>query len=220
FALVRFPTSLDDPKHIYEVPFGNIQRHADGKEVPAQRWGAMVEKDSGIGITIANSHTYSYSGYDNGIALTLLRSSYQPDPFPEMGRHKIRYSVYLSHDWTPAKATRFGLSFNALLIPFRAQKKDGDRPSELSFLSVKPSSVLVTAFKKAEDANGTILRLFEASGKNCIATIKSERGIDKAYEIDPIERSSSKKCIEFSEDTLLKIEMDPYEIKSILLTFP
>jgi len=151
---VRFPTSLDDPKYIYEVPFGNIQRHADGKEVPAQRWGAMVEKDSGIGITIANSHTYSYSGYDNGIALTLLRSSYQPDPLPEMGRHKIRYSVYFSHDWTPAQATCFGLSFNAPLIPFRAQKKDGDRPSELSFLSVKPSSVLVTAFKKAEEAKG------------------------------------------------------------------
>lgn len=216
---IRFPTSLDDPKHIYEVPFGNIQRHADGKEVPAQRWGAMVEKDSGVGITIANSHTYSYSGYDNGIALTLLRSSYEPDPLPEMGRHKIRYSVYLSHDWTPAQATRFGFSFNAPLIPFRAQKKDGDRPSELSFLSVKPSSVLVTAFKKAEDANGTILRLFEASGKSCIATIKSERGIDEAYQIDPIERNGSKKRIEFSEDTLLKVEMDPYEIKSILLTF-
>ena len=216
---VCFPISLDDPKYIYEVPFGNIQRNPDGKEVPAQRWGSIVEKDSSIGITITNSHTYSYSGYDNGIALTLLRSSYEPDPLPEMGRHRIKYSVCLSHDWGPAQATRFGLNFNAPLIPFRAQKEGGDWPPELSFLSVKPANVLVTAFKKAEDANGTILRLIETSGKNCVVTIESERKIDEAYEIDPIERNSSKKRIAFSEDTLLKVEMDRYEIKSILLTF-
>jgi len=77
----------------------------------------------------------------------------------------------------------------------------------------------VTAFKKAEDANGTILRLFEASGENCIAAIKSERRIDDAYEIDPIERNSSERRIGFSEDTLLKVKMNPYEIKSILLRF-
>jgi len=216
---VRFPIDLKNPRFIYEIPFGNTERVADGKEVPAQRWGAAVERATNVGVTILNSHTYSYSAYDNEMALTLLRSSYEPDPVPEIGRHTISYSVFPSLYWTPDEATRLGINYNAPLIAFRTERSNGSLPSKFSFLSVEPSNVVVTALKQAENADGLVLRLFEASGNASKATVHSAQRIEEVYVIDPIERPSSKQRVDLQERFQFSIEIGPYEVKTCLLRF-
>ncbi|MBU8913168.1 MAG: hypothetical protein KOO61_04040 [Spirochaetales bacterium] len=215
---VYFPVSLDNPRHVYDAPFGSIRRDADGKEVPAQRWGAVVEED-GAGITIVNSHTYSYSGDDDGIAMCLLRSSYEPDPLPEMGRHRITYSVYPSTQWSPEHASSVATSFNCPLIPMRTEPREGPWPAERTFLSIEPTNVQLSAFKEAEDGGGTILRLFECSGEGCTALVTAARAISEVYEIDPMERDSSQKSVDIQDGTRFQVTIDPHQVKTLLIHF-
>ena len=45
----------------------------------------------------------------------------------------------------------------------------GSLPAEHSFASVSPENVVLTAVKKAEDANGLIFRIYEWAGKDATA---------------------------------------------------
>ena len=112
-----------------------------------------------------------------------------------------------------------GMRFNSPLIPVRTAQRKAAWSSERSFFSIEPDSVLVSAFKAAESGNGTIVRLFESSGKSCRATVRSERRIMEAYEIDPLERKSARKQIALREDGRVSLNLDAHEVKTVLVQF-
>ena len=216
---VFFPVDLHDVQHAYDVPFGSIRRNGDGLEVPAQRWGAVFE-ESGASLTVVNSHTYSYSADNEGLALCLLRSSYEPDPLPEIGRRKIKFSVFPSEEWSPVFAESVATSFNCSLIPVRTDTQEGPLLPELTFLEVEPYNVHLTAFKTAENGEGNILRLFEVAGDSCTAVVTSRSEISEVCEIDLVERSPSSNSLKIESKTRFQLEIGPHEVKTLLIRFP
>jgi len=165
---VAFDTALSSPTATYEVPFGSIARPTDGKEGSALQWGDL--KDASGGLAILNDSKHGYSANGSTIRLTLIRSSYDPDPVPNPGHHHWRYAM-VPHgaDANGATLTRMGTEFNiplcAASVPYDAR---GNAPLQWSLFTGKPEdwqTVVTTGLKRAEDDNDVVLRFYEAAGR-------------------------------------------------------
>lgn len=214
----KFPSSFDEPSFIYDIPFGNIERPADGKDVPAQKWGAIESKEKDKGLTIVNSHTYGYRGEENRMALTLLRSSCEPDPYPEFGRRNIKFSAVPSgKNWSLSQAEKIGTFLNKPLIAKRFNLIESNRGPSGSFVHTAPEEVMISSVKKSEDEQGIILRLFETEGTNQQAVVHTEFTLARAYEKDILERTKSE--IQVSEKSWFEVNLRPNEVKTVELKF-
>lgn len=167
---VAFPINVPDGKATFEIPFGSIERPANGNEVPAQKWIDVSGAD--YGVSLLNDCKYGHDVNGATMRLTLLRCSYEPDPMPDQGHHEITYSLYPHQgDWTKADSVRRGYELNNPLIPMTAENHQGRLPARHSFLRVEPSNVIVTALKKAEESDDLILRFYECEGRGGTASI-------------------------------------------------
>ena len=188
---VAFPVNVTDAKATFEIPFGSIERPANGQEVPAQKWIDVSGED--YGVSLLNDCKYGHDVNGGTMRLSLLRCSCDPDPKPDQGRHEITYSLYPhSGDWRKADTVRRGYELNNPLIAITTTNHAGRLPKEHSFLRVEPSNLVVTAFKRAEDSGDLILRFYESQGKPGAAGIRFGTGVKSVCEADLMERPLNK----------------------------
>lgn len=108
----EFPVNFNNPKFKYDIPFGNIERKGDGKDVPGQKWACVTDSEEEQGITITNDSSYGFFAENNKLAVTLLRSSYHPDSIPEFRDRKLEYTVYPDlGNWNTSASHRKGIEF-------------------------------------------------------------------------------------------------------------
>ncbi|MGQ9782464.1 MAG: alpha-mannosidase [Armatimonadota bacterium] len=188
---VAFPMGISDPEVAFEIPFGYIVRPANGAEVPAQKWIDLSDKRYGVGLL--NDCKYGFDANKNVIRMTLLRCPYEPDPTPDVGVHQITYSLYPHKgNWNAGNTVRRGYELNEPLIARVTQKHSGILPKSKSFVWVSEPNLVVTAFKKSEDGDGLILRVYETQGKACNAKIVVSVAAEEVVETDLMERPLGK----------------------------
>ncbi len=74
---------------------------------------------------------------------------------PTMGHHHFHYALYPhAGTWKDALTVRHGWEYDYPLQAVVTTAHPGSLPAEHSFASVAPDNVVLTAVKKAEDANG------------------------------------------------------------------
>ncbi|HEX2863958.1 MAG TPA: glycoside hydrolase family 38 C-terminal domain-containing protein, partial [Deinococcales bacterium] len=189
YQLLRFsaPTALAFPKAVYETPYGSIERPTDGDEVPVQTWMTLegLHRPSGrvAGLGLLNDAKASASAQESRLSLTLLRSPiyahhdpFKPVPggdyrFMDQGeqRFNLRLAPYAGTWLTaelPRRARELNLPGNAVAETYH----DGPGAPVASYLSVEPSSVIVTAVKRHEDSDGLIVRAVELAKRPTTAT--------------------------------------------------
>lgn len=86
-------------------------------------------------------------------------------------------------------------------------------PVSQSFLEVSPASIMVSAFKKAEDGHGTVTRFYEWEGRYARARIKGFKPFTRAYLTDMLEYNISE--LPVNADGSVEIPLKPYEIITI-----
>lgn len=194
-----FPLALSDAKAVYEIPFGSIGRDLNhGEEVPALHWvdvtGKLLGAPGAAGCALLNDCKYGHSLDGSTLRVSLLRSSYDPDPLPEMGEHEFRLAL-VPHGKTikPSDLIRLGAAFNRPLVPISTDSHEGKLPPEgLVGAIVRQSGVVLTCVKKAEDEDALIVRLLEADGKATTANVTLDATLfgkpSEAVEVDFIER--------------------------------
>jgi alpha-mannosidase len=197
---MRFPTRLEGTKARYEIPCGSIVRGlGQGEEVPALRFadafGTVQGRPAGLLLLNDSKHGHSLEG--STLALTLLRSSYEPDPLPEIGAHSMRMAL-VPHGGatTVADMTRLAVAFNHPLQVVATDVHSGRlAPTGSALASVSPADVVVGTVKKAEADGSIILRLLETAGKAATARLDlaSLLGTPTAVEeVDLLERPVAK----------------------------
>jgi len=146
-------------------------------EVPAQKWmdltGVHESASEPAGAALLNDSKYGHSVNGSTARLTLLRSSYDPDPLPELGHHTIRFALQ-PHvgEWSAAQATRAGYAFN---LPFNVAgtgMQKGMLPARKGCAEVLTPNVMLSGMKKAEDGGALIIRLYETEGQAATARVK------------------------------------------------
>lgn len=224
-----YPTCLHQPKARYEIPFGSIERSLNrGEEVPSLRWantsGYLKDSTVRAGLLLLNDCKYGHSMEKSTLGLTLLRSSYSPDPLPELGSHTMRMAlVPYGGDLTPAEMVRLGASFNHPLQIIYTDTHKGILPSAVnSLVASEPPNIILSSLKMAEDEDAVIVRLYEADGKRVTAKLNFNPllwgEIAEVGQVDLLERPLSDSTVRLHEKRA-EVELSPHSIVTLKLKF-
>ncbi len=161
---VAFSPELASPRVTYEVPFGHVERPADGAEYPGQRWVDIAGASAGL--SLLNDGKYGFRAAGSELSMTCIRTSYEPDPVPAKGVHGFRYAlVPHAGDFRRAETPIAAQAFNS---PLRSVALGGDAGGTLdhsqSWLEVASGPAAVSALKADETGSAIIVRVYETDG--------------------------------------------------------
>ena len=220
-----FPVSATSPFATYEIPYGTIDRPTTRDnswekaqfEVPAQQWADLGNGKHGL--SVINESKFGYDAVGNLLRLTLLRSPTWPDPDADRGHHHFHYALYPhAGTWKEADTIRHGFEYNYPLTAVVTTAHPGSLPAANSFASVAPENVVLTAVKKAEDANGLIFRCYEWAGKDSTVEFHVPPGATAATVTNMMETPEGSP-LEVAGD-VVKAPIHPYEILTIRVDYP
>lgn len=208
----------------YEIPFGQIDRPTTRNnswekaqfEVPAMRWVDLG--DGKHGLSILNRDKYGYDAVGNQLRITLLRSPKWPDPEVDMGHQHFHYAIY-PHEgtWKDALTVRRGWEYDYPLQAVVTTAHAGSLPASQSFASASPENVVLTAVKKAEDANGLIFRVYEWAGKASTVEFHVPKGAKSATVTNLMEKPEGQPLTVAGD--VVKAPIKPYEILTVRVDY-
>ncbi len=227
-----FPLAVKSDFATYEIPYGEIERPTTRNnswekaqfEVPAMRWADLsgAGPDGKVhGMSLLNRDKYGYDAVGNVLRLSLLRGPTWPDPEADQGEHHFDYALYPhAGTWKEAMTVRHGWEYDYPLIAAVTTAHRGALPAEHSFASVTPDDVVLTAVKKAEDANGLIFRVYEWAGKDAIAEFHVPPGATGAAVTNLMEEPDTAAPRLKVENDVVKVPIHHNEILTIRVDYP
>ncbi len=231
-----FPLSVESDHATYEIPYGTIERPTTRTnswekaqfEVPALRWADLSGKgaDGKVhGLSVINDSKYGYDAAGNVLRITLLRSAKWPDPDADMGQQHFHYALYPhAGTWKDAETERRGWEYNYPLVAFAATAHAGPLPAEHSFASIDEKNMVLTAVKKAEDADALIFRAYEFEGKQTVATFHLPAGATRATLTNLMEKPEGD-ALKIEPGTkeqgtdVVHVPVHPYEIVTVMVEY-
>ncbi|WP_219413136.1 alpha-mannosidase [Pseudonocardia nigra] len=186
---LRFPTVLRDVTATHEIPYGSVERPADGSEEATQAWvdvTGTLPDGRRAGLSVVNDGKYGHDVRGGDIGITAARSPvyawHEPKEldddeeyaYLDQGLQEFTY-LLLPHtgDRRAAGTVRRAAELNQQAFPLLESYHSGDLPQQGSFLAVDDDAVLPTVLKGAEDGDGDlVLRAYETAGRAAEATIE------------------------------------------------
>jgi alpha-mannosidase len=175
---LAFPVNVSGAKPVYEIPYGALERPADGLEQPGQAWvdiSGKLEGGSEYGLALANTSKYSYDALGSELRMTAVRSPMYADhygvrdEFAEYMDQGMQYFTYLllphAGDWRQSGIVRRSQELLNPPVTVLETYHKGSLPLTGSFLSVESENVAAPVLKQAEDGDGLILRCVETFGE-------------------------------------------------------
>jgi alpha-mannosidase len=103
----------------------------------------------------------------------LIRSSYEPDPLPEIGRHDVQIALMpFQGTGNTADFSRVARSLNHPLRIIGTDRHEGRFPTTGSMISVSPENLVISTLKPGADESSLILRVYETAGKSVRAVVR------------------------------------------------
>jgi len=220
-----FPLAASGSEATYEIPYGSIERPTTRNnrfesakfEVPALRWADLG--DGNHGFSLINESKYGYDAKGNVLRISLLRSPTWPDPDADRGHHSFSYSLYPhAGDWKHALSMRRGYEFNYKLSATQTESHDGALPAAHSFAEIKQHNVILTAMKKAEDANALLFRFYEWAGASGDVQLNVPPGAIDATLTNLMEQPE-RTALTFKGPNQITVPVHPYEIVSVRVNY-
>ena len=208
----------EDAEFTGQVIFGRDVLARNGQETVSQKWLALHNSEDALAVINAGSHGASLRG--RKLALTLLRSAgytasdfvmgkaYSQDryaPRMEQGMRTFRLRIAaggasllneIDNDALVYNEAPYALAFN----PYGLGKKPAP------FFRLDNRSIVVSAFKKAVNGDGYILRVYETTGQAQTGRLQIEAlGIDTDIHVEAQQVKTyriSKACV--TEELLLE----------------
>lgn len=160
----RIPLAYETNRYQYDIPAGTITREDIPDDVPALQYGLAVSPNQESNAILISDCKYGYRGTDNTLALTLINSAKDPDPYPERGIHQIKLWLGVSSsDAKAAKETATLCNHPMFYCPSNCHT--GSLPMENSLLQAESENVTVTALLPESDGS-ILVRVNELCGKD------------------------------------------------------
>ncbi len=185
---LRFPVNVHFMRATFEIPYGHLERFANGEEEPGQSWldlsGSSRDTGGLYGLSLLNDGKHSFDVNVRDLGMTLARSPIyahhdpmKPDPeafysYLDQGIQKFRYAL-LPHagGWSEAGTLKRAAELNQAPIALAATFHAGNLPQRSSFLTLESDTVVASVLKQAEDGDALILRLYETSKNSARARV-------------------------------------------------
>lgn len=194
-----FPVTTANPTATYDLQVGAIQRTNNNPgryEVPQHQWFDVTAPDNKYGVAILNDSKFgSDKPSDDTVRLTLLytpgvRGGYQDQATQDVGRHRILYAIAPhAGDWRKGDVAWEAKRLNQPLRAFVVPAHEGRLGRTDSLATTSSRGVEIQAIKRAENGDGTIVRLRELTGspaKNVLVGFSNS--VVSAQEVDGQER--------------------------------
>lgn len=207
-------------------------RGACGVTFPMQRF--VDVSDGAAGLAIINDGLREYEvtqDEDRAIAVTLMRAyrvslttvSQRWEQRPEMklaqcpGDHELHLMIY-PHvgDYAAGGVLAAAESFAAPMEPAQAGAHGGDLPPRHSFLHIEPDTLALSAFKRAEDRDGYIVRLWNPTDMIVEGALQFDRPLQSAEGVTLEELSIAPLPI---RDNGLTLQVAPKKIMTVRVRF-
>lgn len=195
-----------------DIQMGSIKRSTknDTKvekaqfEISAHKWIDVSDKERGVGLSVITASKYGWRVKEGLISLNLLRSPMWPAPHADKGTHVIRYALYPhAGDYNEANTQKIAYLYNNRpLISM-------DAVEIAPYVLTGNPHVVVETVKRAENGEGTIIRLYEDAGKEATINLTLQRS-GETFETNLVERV-------LGPIDITALKFTPYEIKTILV---
>jgi alpha-mannosidase len=186
---LKFPVNFNFRKPTYEIPYGSIEKSANGEEEPGQTWidfsGEHFKNSRLYGLALANDSKYGYSFDVDEMSVTILKNSVfahhdpkKPDPgedycYTDHGLQEMTYAL-LPHEggWKDSEIIRRAMELNQRPIAVVESFHAGKQPQTQSYVQVENKEIVISVLKEAEDKDGIILRAYETMKRRVNTTIR------------------------------------------------
>jgi alpha-mannosidase len=201
---LALPTPWHDGKPLGHVAYGAQELRADGDECVAQKWLAVVSHDRSRALSIINDSTYGCDFKNGELRVSLLRApahaghpTFTERPLVQQDRFvpRIDQGEHVFRFWLNG-----GPANERLTRVDREALAHSERPYALAYWppgggelpaagpTLSDRAVQITAFKRAEDGDELIVRLFEPTGRRRKTTLSLDcRGVKTQVEMEPFE---------------------------------
>jgi alpha-mannosidase len=209
---VAVDVAAQNPVARHEIPFGWITRPTNGVEFPALQWADVSDSTGGVALLNDSKHGYSVAG--GTMRLTLIRSSFDPDPEPNPGQQVWHYAI-LPHEASlaPSEIARRAAEFNqpllTSLVPYDA---DGKAPNTFGFIAEPAHGVVPTVLKRAEDRDGWVLRAYEADGRPSTGALTPQINLGPATWVNFLEDKLGDARLDAGK---LPLQLHRFEIRTV-----
>ncbi|MBQ8764695.1 MAG: alpha-mannosidase, partial [Clostridia bacterium] len=213
-----FPLKIHTDEATFDIQFGSITRptHSNTSwekakfEVCGHKWADMSEDN--YGVSIINNSKYGFSCVENELKMTLLTSPKYPNPEADIGKHTISYSLF-AHEGNVrgGDVVKEAYKFNQPLSALDVCESSGSLNDEFSLLTISSDTVIAETVKQAEDGNGYVLRLFEASGRHTDTTL-SVKDLTVCTQTNLLEEPEQELPV---RDSTVQLRFKPYEILTL-----
>jgi alpha-mannosidase len=221
FLRAIFPLYIRTHEGWTETAFGAVSRPTHRNtpwdqarfEVPGHRWVDLSEPN--YGVTLITDSKYGYSVEGNVIGLSLLRAPIYPDPFADEGSHEFSYALYPhAGDWR-ASTVRTARNFNSPLPGILVENGSSACSEFVIPIRLTGDRLELSALKKAEDSDATILRVYEAHGQRGQAVIESSPTLREALLVNILEEPI--KQLQIDEKGRVILSFTPFQVLTVKL---
>lgn len=215
---VEFPIDVNANEATYDIQFGNLTRptHSNTSwdkakfEVCAHKWADI--SDGGYGVSLLNDCKYGYSIKNQLMTLSLIKSGIEPNLTTDQEEHWFTYSL-LPHkgSWKDGFTAKQAYMLNLPLLISCPDIKNEVESKITSLIDLDVENIILETIKKAEDGNGTIIRIYEFENKRVEVKAGLSRNCSKVIECNMLEQEIL--CV--AENTNeFTFDIKPYEIKT------
>ncbi len=182
---VAFPFFAKPPEFRIEVGGGWVRPDRDMLPGACLDWfcaqGSVIVSSERLGVSWSPRDTPLFSLGDihtgqwlerlelnRGSIFAYVMNNYWPTNYKpgQDGKHVFHYSLLSDRHLTTTAATRHGREVSTPLVAFMAEAPSGATlPESGSFWRISAPNVILTAFKRAEDDDGYVLRFMEVAGQ-------------------------------------------------------
>ncbi len=237
---MALPLQIQDGDIAYEAPFGVVEVGLD--EMPGaagerytvpckelhprgiENWINASGKEFGVTLSSSVVAMDYVDPTGEGLPYTILqpillasrRSCHgEGNDYHQTGNHSFTFSI-TSHKPGWKNGVKPGKEANELLhaIPHPAKYADAELAESMSFLNVEAENVIVSAFKKAEDENAVVIRMYNLNEEETEVTLQFSKEFEQAWRTNLIEEKEEK--IELSSG-LLRLKLGNQSIETLLL---
>ena len=180
---LSFPVNVNDPKAVYSMPYGFIEKAPNGEEDVAHEWADMIDGATNAGLALINDGRYSHCAIDNDLRIMAARSCAYLDhygqnfrdaemEFIDKGEQEFNLILLPHTGKETAEITNCGKVLNMPPVLVQETHHDGSLPQTYSAFEIDKNNVSVSALKYSENNDGIIMRLSETAGIPTMATVK------------------------------------------------
>ena len=191
-------------------PMGFCDRQAIAQDVPCG--GLLAVRQPSDAVALLSDCKYGFRNDGSSLSVTLIRSSYNPDPTPEIGTHTFTVALAVT-GWEP---TALLSTYNALMHPVSVLSNvshEGALPMSGSLLTL--SGAVLYAIKCAESGSGFILRLFNPEEAASCVTIRFRIPLCAASIVSILE-DQAVQCLDIKDDTI-RFTLPAQSMRSLLV---